>query len=288
MTHAQHTIVTGAGGYVGRHVVRALLDDGVAVTALVRPGSRTEVDERATRLELDVLGDPEGVARLGESGPTALVHLAWQDGFKHDAPSHMGLLSSHVRFLREVAQWLSLERLAVLGTMHEIGYHEGAIEADTPTNPTTQYGIAKDALRRWTLAELGGREDLSVQWLRCYYIHGDDGGGQSIFAKLLAAAERGQRTFPFTTGKPLYDFIPVDELGRQIAACVEQSEVDGVINCCTGRPESLASRVTGYIAEHDLDIELEYGAFPDRPYDSPGVWGDATRIERIMAAHAAR
>ena len=38
-----------------------------------------------------------------------------------------------------------------------------------------------------------------------------------------------------------------------------------------------------YIKDHNWDIKLEYGAFPDRPYDSPGVWGDATKIERIMA-----
>ncbi len=38
---------------------------------------------------------------------------------------------------------------------------------------------------------------------------------------------------------------------------------------------SLAERVEAYIRDNDLDIALEYGAFPDRPYDSPGVWGDA-------------
>jgi hypothetical protein len=42
--------------------------------------------------------------------------------------------------------------------------------------------------------------------------------------------------------------------------------------------------VEAYIREHGLDLELEYGAFPDRPYDSPGVWGDATKIRAIMAA----
>ena len=41
---------------------------------------------------------------------------------------------------------------------------------------------------------------------------------------------------------------------------------------------SLADRVEAYIRENNLDITLEYGAFPDRPYDSPGVWGDATKI----------
>ena len=48
--------------------------------------------------------------------------------------------------------------------------------------------------------------------------------------------------------------------------------------------DTLAERVEGYIAENGLDIALDYGAFPDRPYDSPGVWGDATKIRAILAA----
>ncbi len=58
----------------------------------------------------------------------------------------------------------------------------------------------------------------------------------------------------------------------------------GIVNACSGEPLSLADRVEAYIREHGLDLELEYGAFPDRPYDSPGVWGDATKIRAIMAA----
>ena len=48
-----------------------------------------------------------------------------------------------------------------------------------------------------------------------------------------------------------------------------QREVTGIINCCTGQPISLAERVEQFIQEHGLKIKLEYGAFPDRPYDSP-------------------
>lgn len=45
---------------------------------------------------------------------------------------------------------------------------------------------------------------------------------------------------------------------------------------------TLAERVERYIKENDLNIKLDYGAFPDRPYDSPGVWGDASKINKIM------
>ena len=45
------------------------------------------------------------------------------------------------------------------------------------------------------------------------------------------------------------------------------NEVTGIINCCTGEPVKLADKVESYIKEHNLNIELEYGAFPDRPYN---------------------
>ena len=61
-----------------------------------------------------------------------------------------------------------------------------------------------------------------------------------------------------------------------------QKEVFGIINCCTGKPMSLAERVEQFIREHNLDIKLEYGAFPDRPYDSPCEYGDASRIQKIL------
>ena len=102
------------------------------------------------------------------------------------------------------------------------------------------------------------------------------------------AAEEGKKTFPFTTGKNQYDFITVDELANQLSLAVLQNDVAGIINCCTGKPMSLADRVEQFIKEHQLHIELEYGAFPDRPYDSPCVYGDPTKIEQIKQNYCAR
>ena len=104
----------------------------------------------------------------------------------------------------------------------------------------------------------------------------------SIFCKLLLAAEEGKETFPFTTGKNQYDFISVDELAGQLSSVVMQKEVVGIINCCTGKPMSLADRVEQFIKDNNLNIKLEYGAFPDRPYDSPVIYGNATKIKKVI------
>jgi dTDP-6-deoxy-L-talose 4-dehydrogenase (NAD+) len=271
-------LVTGANGYIGRHVVKALLDKGADVTACdIVTG---DVDERAERKSLNLFELPEGNVFEQLGSPDVCLHMAWRNGFVHNAPTQVGDLSAHYQFLTAMIDG-GLKHLAVMGTMHEVGYWEGAIDENTPCNPISMYGIAKDALRR-AMMLCTQQKGIILQWLRAYYILGDDKRNNSIFCKLLLAAEEGKKTFPFTTGKNKYDFITVDELANQLSAAVMQKEVTGIINCCTGKPMSLADRVEQFIKEHNLDIKLEYGAFPDRPYDSPCEYGNPDKITIIL------
>ncbi len=271
-------VVTGAGGYLGPRVVAALLERGHEVHAIVRPGSTAATPEGAIREETDVLS-PEFDPRSW-GGADGVVHLAWQDGFAHNSPAHMSQLSAHYRLLTTAAE-AGCPRIVALGTMHEVGYWEGAVNEATPTNPLSLYGVAKDALRRSLL--LAMPKSTSFAWARAYYIFGDDRRGNSIFRKLLEAADDGRTTFPFTSGTNRYDFIRIEELGRQIAALTETTDVSGVVNCCSGEAVPLARKVEQFIQENQLDISLEYGAFPDRSYDSPAIWGDASVITEVMA-----
>ncbi len=270
-------LVTGAAGYIGRHVVSACLDLGHEV--YVSDFQFKGLDDRAQRVYVSIFdGERDIYEQLGS--PDVLIHMAWRDGFIHNSAAHMEDLSKHVQFLNRMID-SGVKYVTVMGSMHEVGYHEGAVEADTPCNPLSMYGIAKNALRQELLLYTNGK-DVNLHWLRAFYIYGDDARGSSIFAKLYQACEEGKKELPFTMGKNLYDFISVYELSKMIAVASTQDKYNGIINVCTGKPMSLAEKIEGYIREKQLPIRLKYGAFPDRPYDSPGIWGNADIINKIM------
>ena len=143
-------LVTGAAGYIGRHVVKNALDRGYRVIAA--DFNFKGVDERAEFCDEPLFsGDPDLYKKLGS--PDICIHLAWRDGFRHNSAAHMKDLSSHVTFLNTLVEG-GLQGLSVMGTMHEVGYWEGAINESTPCKPQSQYGIAKNALRQSLMLSL--------------------------------------------------------------------------------------------------------------------------------------
>ena len=178
-------------------------------------------------------------------------------------------------------QHAGVDRICALGSMHEIGFYEGSINEDTPCKPQSLYGISKNALRE--AAELLCKDnDVKFQWIRGFYIVGTSTNGSSIFAKIAQAAKDGKTEFPFTMGLNQFDFPDYEWFCEQVAAVAEQEDVLGVINCCSGRPMTLAQRVEKFIEENGYNIKLLYGQFPDRPYDSKAIWGNDFKISVIM------
>ena len=118
----------------------------------------------------NILDEDFELADILDEVPDVCLHLAWRNGFNHNHGSHMLDLSGHYRFLSQAIEF-GIPQIACMGSMHEVGYWEGAIDETTPCNPMSLYGIAKDALRR-ALMRRGEQANVAIQWPRFLYLWG--------------------------------------------------------------------------------------------------------------------
>lgn len=269
-------LVTGANGYLGQGIVKSILECGNHVVATDL--STDYIDNSAEKIPCNLFEVMNPYEYFGK--PDALLHLAWRDGFIHYSDAHIEDLPKHYEFVKKLVD-SGIKKIAAMGSMHEIGFFEGSINDKTPCHPTTPYGISKNALRN-LMQMLAEQKKITFQWLRGYYIVGNSKFGSSIFSKIRAAADAGKTEFPFTLGLNQFDFLDYDKFCNQVAIAVDQDKVEGIIEICSGRPEKLADRVERFIKENRYEIKLQYGAFPDRPYDSKAVWGNSQKIEKIL------
>lgn len=270
-------LVTGANGFMGHGIIKWLSDSGNEIIA--SDFTDFTYDYKNVKSKSGNLFDIDNPYEYFEN-PDIVLHLAWRDGFKHGSENHILDLPKHYEFLKKMVN-SKVSKLVVLGSMHEVGFHEGSINEDTACNPLSLYGIAKNALREMTQLLVKNTE-TKLQWVRGFYIVDNTVKGCSIFSKLMQAAADGKKVFPFTSGINQFDFLDFDDFCKQVSAITLNDTQFGIINACSGKPETLASRVERFIKENNLDISLEYGAFPDRPYDSLAIWGNNEKIKKIM------
>ena len=275
-------LITGANGYIGSHVVKYISENtSHTVVAIDFNNNNISGFKNIEYKNVDILANaanPNLYNILQE--PDALIHFAWRDGFKHNSDAHLLYLGNHYLFLKNMID-SGCKNISVMGTMHEIGYHTGEINENTPCNPMSLYGIAKNSLRQALLTYSSGK-DISVKWLRAFYITGDDSSNNSVFSKILEMVNNGQKTFPFVSGTNKYDFININKLAEYIVRASIQTDVNGIINVCSGEPVALKDKVEQFIKENKLQIKPDFGAFPSRKYDSPLIYGNIDKLNKIL------
>ena len=276
--------VTGASGFLGRHVVAAFHQRGISPTLVSGPGNPSSpakpVKNPTSMLSLNILDDEPGVyERLGR--PDVLVHLAWGGLPNFQSPHHIqDEMPAHFRFLKKMIDG-GLEHLIVSGSCLEYGLQNGALSEAMRARPAVAYARAKNQLRE--LLDQHPRKKLfRMHWLRIFYIFGEGQSPTSLLPQLQLAVARGDPAFKMSQGKQIRDFHPVTTAANEIVSVSLSEHRSDIINICSGKPISVLNFVESLLIKNKWKIGLQLGDFQQPSYEPEGFWGLRRKLDTIL------
>ena len=274
--------VTGASGFIGRHVLACLVARSVETIAITRNRSRlSDWQSQVQVIELDIGSFGADIyERLGR--PDALIHLAWEGLPNYKSLHHFEAeLPKQYGFLKAAVEG-GLPVLVAAGTCFEYGMQTGALSEAMPTFPTNPYGYAKDALRR-QLEFLRSTHPFEFTWGRLFYLFGDGQSTNALYSQLKTAVSRGDRVFNMSGGEQLRDYLPVTDVAIAIAELAVRRCNAGVLNICAGKSVSVRQLVESWLRENDWEIQLNLGYHPYPDYEPMAFWGTRVLLDAILS-----
>jgi dTDP-6-deoxy-L-talose 4-dehydrogenase (NAD+) len=278
-------LVTGATGFIGRHLVRALLDTGCTVRAVARhveAARRMPWFDEVEFVAADIHAPTLDVSAL-TGGIDALAHLAWPG-----LPNYQGLfhfehnLFADYAFIKRVVE-AGVPQVLVTGTCFEYGLQSGPLSEDTPPQPGNPYGLAKNTLRLF-LQQLQATQPFTLQWARLFYLHGEGQNPNSLLAALDRAIDASEPQFNMSAGDQLRDYLPVEQAAGLLAGVLHHREFSGVVNCCSGQPIAVRTLVEQHLHARDASIRLNLGHYGYSPHEPMAFWGTTERLDLLLSA----
>lgn len=275
--------VSGAHGFIGKHVSAAVLRAGAEPVHWIRPSARNERTQfRHPTIAIDVLDPPSRVFdRLGR--PDALIHLAWGGLPNYTSPRHVEQeLPAHEALLRQMVED-GLPNLVAAGTCLEYGMQSGALAETAEASPANAYAIAKDTLRQ-RLQALQRERPFLLTWARLFYLHGEGQAAGALVPQLQQALDAGAATFPMSGGEQLRDYLPVEDAADDLVRLALAQRDHGIVNVCSGKPIAVRALVESWLAEHGKSIALDLGRYPYPAHEPMAFWGDDTKLRQCLRA----
>lgn len=282
------TLVTGAAGFAGGHLVSLVRQDG-PVEGWYRPGTRPS--EAALALtgvswrEVDLRDAASVDAALAALRPSAVYHLAgaanqgnsWSNS---DVALDLNARVTHV-LLQAIRRHAPDARVLVTTSAALYAMSDTPLTEDDPIAPATPYAVSK--LAQEMVAQAARHDGLDVVVVRPFNHIGpgqDLGFFAPAFARQLARMEAGLEPGPVRVGNltPRRDFTDVRDTVRAYRLLLQRGTGGQVYNVCSGQAVAIGDMLDMLRAAVSVPVDVVVDQTRLRPVDVPVLLGSHARL----------
>jgi nucleoside-diphosphate-sugar epimerase len=281
-------LVTGAGGFLGQRLVRALVEMGCRPLALTRSSEPCDalesLGERVRYVRLNLLEGEAVRDLLRAERPTLIFHLAGTRGSEDGQSAAVACAETNVHAtvrLLDEARLARAERIIMMGSADEYGNQPGPLNESLPLRPVSAYAISKAAATNFAQA-MSAADDCPVVVLRPFSVYGPHQPARMFVAGAVDCAVNGL-PFRMTHGRQRRDLVYVDDVVRAIIAAALQPGINGeVINIGSGRPLPLRDVANLIWRLSESRAPLLVGARPAPAEETHDTWADISLARRLL------
>ena len=281
----KRVIVTGASGFIGQHLCKALIEKEAIVVGF----SRSTLDSKylSVQYDVDILDQitirqivyavqPDFVVHLAASKDRSVDTAAYREGYETNLMGSLNLINA----CQDIPV---LARFVFLGSTDEYGKLQVPFKETEKEAPINAYGASKLAVTE-LLKTLARSNGFSSVILRPSIVYGP-GQDDSMFLPALIRALVEGRNFDMSLGEQTRDFVYVDDLVQAIIqALLAPSLCGDVINISSATPiriDALA-KMTANILGKGAEELLKFGAKDYRTSDVMQYWAANTLAKSLL------
>jgi len=272
----RRVLVTGAAGFIGRHCLPILLDNGfdVHTADVVIPVN----DIYGVHWHYVDLSDTQKVCELVTSiHPTHLLHFAW-----YAKPGEYWSSLENIRWVEVSLHLLRAfhmnggKRVVMAGTCAEYDWRYGyCSEKVTPLVPSTLYGTCKNAMQH-LLKDFSRETGLSSAWGRIFFLYGPHENPNRLVSSVILNLIRN-KIAPCSHGNQIRDFLHVKDVASAFVSLL-MSNVDGSVNIASGKPVALKEIILSIADKLDKNNLVKLDALPQKEDEPSVLFGDTKRL----------
>jgi dTDP-6-deoxy-L-talose 4-dehydrogenase (NAD+) len=268
-------LVTGANGFIGKHVTRALTSSACDLILVVRHANADQARRENPAAQVVGSDDLFSESALWWSDKCqdvdAVAHLAWfaEPGDYLDSEKNIDCVIGSLN-LAKGAVLSKVKRFIGIGTCVEYDLSPGTLTVGTELKPTTIYASSKVALYN-VLSNWLREGSTEFAWCRLFNLYGEGEDPRRLVPYLRSKLQNGEEAL-LSEGTQVRDFMDVADAGRLIAQVI-LSDHQGAVNVCSGEPvtiREIAERIADEYGRRDL---LKFGAIPDNLGEHPRIVG---------------
>lgn len=280
----KRVVVTGATSFIGFPLVKALLNKGYQVIAVVRKNSKSnsKLDEISNDALEIIECDMDNYNTLSNKISNKVdicMHIAWNGTRvpeRDDAEIQKKNYDNSIA-LFNAASLLGCSRFISIGSQAECGKCEGIVTEEYNCNPITEYGKAKNKLSK-ELLKLGKEKNITIGWLRLFSAYGPNDYEKTMIISSTKAMLNNEAV-DLTLCEQNWNYIYLDDVIQLLIALAEKDYESGIFNACSNENYKLKKYVEMMKSITDSTSTLNYGA---RSYGKEGMVSFTPSANKVM------